>query len=46
MEERLKTWIAQDPAILGMELPIIGRQIQTEHGRRTDLLALDREGVA
>jgi len=43
-EERLETWIARDPSILGMDLAIIGRQVQTEHGGRIDLLALDREG--
>lgn len=43
-EERLETWIARDPSILGMEVAIIGRQVQTEHGGRIDLLALDRDG--
>ena len=43
-EERLETWIARDPAILGMELAIFGRQVQTDHGGRIDLLALDRDG--
>jgi hypothetical protein len=43
-ENRLEDWIANDPSILGMELLIIGRQIQTSFGGRIDLLALDRQG--
>jgi RecB family endonuclease NucS len=43
-EQRLEDWIAADPSILGMELAIIGRQVQTAFGGRVDLLALDSEG--
>jgi hypothetical protein len=43
-EQRLEDWIAQDPSILGMELAIFGRQVQTDDGGRVDLLALDRDG--
>lgn len=43
-ENRLEDWIANDPSILGMELLIIGRQVQTSFGGRIDLLALDRQG--
>ncbi len=43
-EQRLEAWIAQDPAVLGMDIAIIGRQVQTEHGGRIDLLGIDRHG--
>lgn len=43
-EQRLENWIAADPDILGMELAIIGRQVQTAYGGKIDLLALDSEG--
>jgi len=43
-ENRLEDWIANDPSILGMELLIIGRQVQTSFGGRIELLALDRQG--
>jgi hypothetical protein len=42
-EKRLKDWIEQDVSLLGMDLLIIGRQIQTA-GRRLDLLAIDSDG--
>jgi hypothetical protein len=43
-EQRLEDWIASDPTIVGMDLVIIGRQVQTAFGGRIDLLALDPEG--
>lgn len=43
-EQRLEDWIAADPSILGMELAIIGRQVQTAFGGKIDLLALDADG--
>jgi hypothetical protein len=42
-EQRLEDWIATDPSILGMEIAIVGRQVQTPFGGRIDLLGLDRE---
>jgi hypothetical protein len=42
-EQRLEDWIAKDPSILGMEIALIGRQVQTAFGGRIDLLALDRD---
>ena len=42
-EQRLEDWIAKDPAVLGMEIALIGRQVQTAYGGRLDLLALDRD---
>ena len=43
-EDRLETWIAQDPSLLGMDVLIIGRQVTTGFGKRIDLLAIDDEG--
>jgi hypothetical protein len=43
-EQRLEDWIAADPSIVGMDLAIIGRQVQTAFGGRIDLLALDADG--
>ena len=43
-EERLETWIDKDPTILGLDLVLIGRQVQTPFRGRIDLLALDRQG--
>jgi hypothetical protein len=43
-EDRLETWIAQDPSLLGMDVLIIGRQVTTSFGKRIDLLAIDDEG--
>lgn len=43
LEDRLEDWLAQDPSLLGIDLLIIGRQVQTEYGGRIDLLGLDGE---
>src|SRR5262245_7673591 len=43
-EQRLEEWIAADPSILGMDLTIIGRQIQTPFRGKLDLLGIDAEG--
>ncbi len=45
-EQRLEDWIVADPTVLGMELAILGRQVQTAHGGKIDILALDREANA
>jgi hypothetical protein len=42
-EQRLEDWIADAPSMLGMDLVIIGRQVQTSFGGRIDLLALNRD---
>jgi len=42
-EQRLEDWIAKDTSILGMDIALIGRQVQTDFGGRIDLLALDRD---
>lgn len=41
-EQRLQEWIYQDPSVLGIELAILGREVQTAYGGRIDLLAVDR----
>ena len=43
-ETRLEDWIYRDPSILGMDVAIVGRQVQTAFGGRIDLLAIDRAG--
>jgi hypothetical protein len=43
-EERLREWIAQDVSLLGLDLLIIGRQVQTRYGGWIDLLAIDQQG--
>jgi hypothetical protein len=41
-ENRLETWLAGDISLLGLEVLVIGRQVQTSYGGRIDLLAIDR----
>jgi len=43
-EDRLEDWIASDTSILGLNLLIIGRQVQTGFGGRIDLLGIDSNG--
>jgi Endonuclease NucS len=43
-EARLETWIEKDSSLLGLDVLIVGRQVQTPYGGRIDLLALDQEG--
>ena len=42
-EDRLETWLANDPSLLGIDILVIGRQVATDHGGRIDLLGLDRD---
>ena len=42
-EDRLETWIDNDPSILGIDLLIIGRQVVTEYGGKIDLLGISSE---
>jgi hypothetical protein len=44
-EEQLEALLEKDPAILGDRLMIIGRQVQTDRGKRIDLLGIDDEGT-
>jgi len=44
-EAAIEEWLASDPGILGLDMMIIGRQVETAHGGRIDLLGLDTEGA-
>ena len=43
-EKRLEDMIANDPSMSGIDLLVIGRQVQTTYGGFIDLLALDVDG--
>lgn len=43
-EEMIESWVARQPDLLGLEILIIGRQVNTEFGGRIDLLGLDIDG--
>ena len=43
-EQTLENWVADDPSILGLDVLVIDRQVQTEFGGRIDLLAIDASG--
>jgi hypothetical protein len=43
-EKRLEDWIEQDASVLGMDVLIIGRQVQTPFGGRIDLLGIAPDG--
>lgn len=40
-EKRLEDWIEKDTTILGLDLLLIGRQVQTDFGGKIDLLAVN-----
>jgi hypothetical protein len=44
LESRLEDIIHSNVELIGAHLWFIGRQVQTSHGHRVDLLAMDREG--
>ncbi|MFD9500981.1 endonuclease NucS domain-containing protein [Streptomyces sp. NPDC060035] len=44
LESRLEKLIEADPEILGRPILLIGRQVQTDHGKFVDLLGMDAEG--
>ncbi|HIW99353.1 MAG TPA: DUF91 domain-containing protein [Candidatus Nesterenkonia stercoripullorum] len=43
-EAQLEEFLERDPSLLGQKLLIIGRQLQTSHGKFIDLLGIDDEG--
>ncbi|MYA84988.1 MAG: DUF91 domain-containing protein [Acidimicrobiaceae bacterium] len=45
-EHRLEDMLAEDPAMSGTDLLIVGRQVKTGYGGSIDLLALDADGRA
>lgn len=40
----IEGWIARQPDLLGLDLLMIGRQVNTEFGGRIDLLRIDPDG--
>ncbi len=40
-EQRLEDWVVESPSILGIDVPLVGRQVTTTSGGRIDLLAID-----
>jgi len=42
-EARLESWLSADPALLGLDVLLVGRQVVTAYGGRIDLLGLDRD---
>jgi len=44
LEQRLEEWLAKDPSLTGMNVLLIGRQVQSSFGGRIDLLGMDEEG--
>lgn len=43
-EEKIEKWVADDLSLIGVDGFVIGRQVETDHGKRIDLLAMDEEG--
>ena len=43
-EETLEDWIEGNPALVGLDVLVLGRQIITDHNGRIDMLAIDRDG--
>lgn len=43
-ERLIEDWVARQPDLLGLDILIIGRQVQTEFGGRIDLLGIDVDG--
>lgn len=43
-ERQLEDWIANDVSILGLDILLIGRQVQTGFGGKIDLLGVERNG--
>ena len=44
LEDRLENWMAQDIGMVNDDLLVIGRQVETAHGGKIDLLAIDING--
>ena len=44
-ERTLENWVQDDPAILGLDVMAIGRQVPTDFGGRIDLLAINNAGA-
>lgn len=44
LEARLEQWLVEDISVLGLELLVIGEQVQTSWGGALDLLCMDPQG--
>ena len=44
LETRLQRWLASDISVLDPELPVIGREVETDFGWYIDLLCIDPAG--
>lgn len=43
-EENIERWVAEDLSLIGVDGIVIGRQVETDHGKRIDILAIDQDG--
>jgi hypothetical protein len=44
-ESRLEDLVVSDPSLVGLEVLVLGRQVQTDHGGFVDVLAVDVDGA-
>ncbi len=43
-EDKIEKWVASDLSLVGVDGVVIGRQVETDHGKRIDILAMDEDG--
>ncbi len=43
-EGKIEGWVSEDLSLIGVDGIVIGRQVDTDHGKRIDILAMDRDG--
>lgn len=43
-EAQIENWVAKDPALIGLDILVLGTQVSTDHGGRIDLLGMDADG--
>ncbi|WKL58002.1 endonuclease NucS [Asticcacaulis sp. ZE23SCel15] len=43
-ETLIQDWVEKDPQLLGLDAILLGREVQTAHGNKIDLLAMDADG--
>ena len=44
LEAKIEQWVADDLSLVGVDGVIVGRQVETDHGKRIDILAMDQDG--
>ena len=44
LEEKIEGWVADDLSLIGVDGVVVGSQVDTDHGKRIDILAMDRDG--